>query len=186
MLPIGLEACSPAEWEIAIIRATDFAYRLSRKLPRHLTVDDVVHTAVEQLLASKRTFDLRRHSLAAILCGTVKSILSPKGLAEFKERMPLATDYQVANTTATHADDESLFTQAERDQIMDRVRDLGQGDAVFLQYVDAFQANFSADETAELLGISKDQCYELRRKLKTLTARVVAEFKPADLQHLNR
>lgn len=186
MLPIGLEACSQADWETAIVRATDFAYRLSRKLPRHLTVDDVVHTAVEQLLASTRTFDLRQHSLAAILCGTVKSILSPKGLAEFKERMPLATDYQLANITATDADDDSLFTQAERDQIMDRVRELGQGDAVFLQYVDAFQANFNADETAELLGIKKEQCYELRRRLKTLTVRAVAAYKPTDLQHVNR
>ncbi len=186
MLPKGLEDCSQSDWEDALARATKFAHLLSAKLPRHLTVADVVQTAVEQLLASTRTFDLRDHSLAAVLCGTVKSILSPKGLAEFKNRMPLATELQLANARAEDPDNESLFTTAERDQIMDRVCELGRDDPVFVEYVAAFRANFSQEETAELLGISKERCYELKRKLRTLTIRAVEEFKPADLQHLNR
>jgi hypothetical protein len=186
MLPSGLEGCSQADWEDAVIRATKFAHRLSAKLPRHLTVSDVVHTAVHQVLASTRKFDLKEHSLAAVLCGTVRSILSPKGLAEFKNRMPLASERQLASAIVQSADDEALFTAAERDQIMERVCQLAPGDHLFRDYVDGFRSNFSQEEIAELLGVPIENCYELKRRLKTLTIRAVEELKPADLQHVSR
>lgn len=184
MLPNGLETCSQADWDDAIVRATTYARFLAHRLPRHLTVNDVVHTAVEKLLTAEQSFDLGQYSLAAILCGKVKSLLSSKGLAEFKNRMPSATEYQLANTAASEPDAESLFTSAEHDQIMDRVCELGANDPVFVKYIEAFRANFNAEEIAELLGVEKKQCYELNRKLKKLTVQALSEFKPIDLQRV--
>lgn len=177
---------SPSEWEDAILRATKFVHRLSVKLPRHLTVADVVHTAVEQVLTGTRSFDPQQHSLAGVLCGTVRSLLSDKGPAEFKNRMPLASESETEGAVATDADDDSLFTTRERDQIIGRACELAAGDKLLLDYIEAFRANFSPEEIESLLGVRREDCYELKRKMRSLVDRVVQEFKPADLDHLNR
>ena len=184
MLPKGLEACTQSDWSEATVRATKFAHLLSAKLPRHLTVEDVVHTAVQQVLSSTRSFDLRQHSLAAVLCGTIKSILSPKGLAEYSRRMPLASDEELAQAQAADPDEDSLFSAADRELIMARVVALAGSDRLLVNYIEAFRANFSPPEIAQLLSIRIEECYELKRKLRHLTVQAVQELKPADLESL--
>lgn len=184
MLPKGLEGCSQSDWEDAIVRATKYACLLSAKLPRHLTVEDVVHTAVEQVLSSNRTFDLRVHSLAGVLCGTIRSILSTKGLAEYTRRMPLASDNQLARAEAANQDEGCLFSAADRDQIMNLAIKLAAGDQLLVDYIDAFRASFSPQEIAQFLSIRIEDCYELKRKMKLLVVQVVQQLKPADLEAL--
>lgn len=177
---------SPSEWDDAVLRATKFVHLLCIKLPRHLTVTDVVHTAVEQVLTGTRSFDPKRHSLAGVLCGTVRSLLSNKGPAEFRNRMPLASETEITTAVATDADEDTLFTARERDEIMSRVCELAAGDKPLLDYVEAFRANFSPEEIESLLGVRREDCYEMKRKMRTLVCRAVQEFKPADLDHLSR
>jgi hypothetical protein len=184
MLPKGLEGCSQSDWDDAIVRATKYAFLLSAKLPRHLTVADVVHTAVEQVLSSKRTFDLRVHPLAGVLCGTIRSILSTKGLAEYTRRMPLASDKQLETAEAANQDEGCLFSAADRDQIMNLAIQLAAGDKLLVDYIDAFRANFSPQEIAQLLSIRTEDCYELKRKMKLLVVQVVRNLKPADVAAL--
>lgn len=186
MLPLGSNGYSRSDWEDAILRATQFAQRLSAKPPRHLTVADVVQTAVEQVLNGTRSFDPATHSLAGVLCGTVRSLLSNKGPAEFRNRMPLASGAELENAVAHDTDEGALFTSAEREQIMARVCAMAARDKPLLDYIEAFRANFDQGEIESLLGVARQDCYELKRKLRTLTDRAVREFKPADLEHATR
>ena len=143
-------------------------------------MDDLVHTAVEQVLSGTRNFDLETDSLAGVLCNTIRSIVSPKGLAEYSRRMPLATEQEQANAIAPSSDDECLFSGSDRESIFLMAKQKANGNKPLVEYIEAFRANFSREESAELLGISVAECYELQREFKKLVALVVAELKPAD------
>lgn len=175
-----LEKLSPAEWTEAVTRATEFAHNLRVVLPRHLTVGDVVQTAVQQVLNGTRNFDPAKHSLAGVLCNTIKSIVSPNGLAEYSRRMPLATADEQARAAAVNADDECLFSTADREVIFARARQEAGSNQLLVDYIDAFRANLSTDESAEILGITKERVYELRRQLKGIVVQVVGNLRPAD------
>lgn len=176
----GLEKLSQDEWTDAVTRATDFAKNLRVALPRHLTVSDVVHTAVQQVLNGTRSFDPAKHSLAGVLCNTVKSIVSSKGLAEYSRRMPLASAGEQAGAVAVNDDDECLFSAADRDMIFARSKQEAGSNKLLVDYIDAFRANFSAEECAELLGVSRERVYDLQRQLKEIVVQILESLRPMD------
>ena len=132
------------------------------------------------MLSGTRNFDLGKDSLAGVLCNTVRSIVSPKGLAEYTRRMPLASDLELANAVAGSSDDGCLFSAADRDSVITIAKQKANGNKQLIEYIETFRANFSREESAELLGISIDDCYELQRELKQLVVLAVAELKPID------
>lgn len=177
----GLETITPAVWADAVTRATAFAHLLAHRLPRHLGIEDVVHTAVEHVLDGRRRLHGAGDSLAAVLCGTIKSILSPNGLAEFNPREPSATDEEIATMPASDPDEGNLYSDRDHARILELIRREAGGDTVFGGYLECFQAGFPIHETADRLGIPIAQCYEFNRKLKQLVRRVLLQLKPADL-----
>jgi len=179
-MPPGLEEIGRADWEDAVTRATKFAQGLRVALPRHLSVEDLVHTAVEQVLDGTRSFDPTVHSLAGVLCNTVRSIVSPKGLAEYSRRMPLASEQEQVFAPARSEEEDCLFSPTDRDVIFGRMTELAKGNQLLVDYIEAFRANLSREETAEFLEVSVEKTYELQRELKALTVQVVGKLKPVD------
>jgi hypothetical protein len=98
--------------------------------------------------------------------------------------MPLASDKQLETAEAANQDEGCLFSAADRDQIMNLAIQLAAGDKLLVDYIDAFRANFSPQEIAQLLSIRTEDCYELKRKMKLLVVQVVRNLKPADVAAL--
>ena len=153
----------------------------AHRLPVHLSIEDAVYTAVHYVLSGRVRFDPARMSLAAMLCGTVRKLVSPKGLAEFQQRSYATPNDELAALPAEAPDEECLFSPADHDRVFDLVRAEAGPDVLFARYIDAFRANLPADECARQLDVPVAKVYELNRKLKLLVRRVLLQLKPVDV-----
>jgi DNA-directed RNA polymerase specialized sigma24 family protein len=144
---------------------------------------DIIHEAIQRVLAGTRSFDPATQSIVMILYGTVRSLLSQeKGLYAREGKKPLgkiASDIE----PVPEEHDESSLTEEEAQLRWAAVESVIKDDKELLDYFAAVRLGYEKSaEIADATGIPIKRVYEIPRKLEKLAPKIRERFAELEKQ----